>query len=109
MRDVVIVSVIAATVVVFAVSEIVAAVLPVLIVVVLVPPADRAALAEVVAALDSSRRLRLWPALRLAVLARRRARRARGHDVPPADDGPPAGQSRSVVRDCRRPPGRGRQ
>jgi hypothetical protein len=75
MRDLLIVLLIAGMVGLFAVSEVLAAVLPILVVVMLVPPAERAALAEVIAAIDSSRRLRLWPALRLAVFARRRARR----------------------------------
>jgi hypothetical protein len=56
-------------------SEIAAAVLPLIIVVTLVPPEERDDLARVLAACDSSRRLRLWPALRTAVEARRRARR----------------------------------
>jgi hypothetical protein len=49
-------------------------VLPILIVIVLVPPEQRDDLARVVAACDSSRRLRAWRALRLAVEARRRER-----------------------------------
>jgi hypothetical protein len=56
-------------------SEIVAAVLPIIIVVVLIPPQERDDLARLLAACDSSRRLRLWSALRTAVEARRRARR----------------------------------
>src|SRR4051812_41455731 len=55
-------------------TELIAAVLPLLIVVLLVPPEERHGLAELLAATDSSRRLRLWPALRAAVKARRAAR-----------------------------------
>ncbi|GAA4942337.1 hypothetical protein [Actinoplanes utahensis] len=53
-------------------TEIVAAALPVVIVITVVPPEEREALARLLAACDSSRRLRLWPALRLAVRERRR-------------------------------------
>jgi hypothetical protein len=53
--------------------EVAAAVLPLLIVVTLVPSHERTAVAEMLAAIDSSRRLRLWPALRVAVAARRSA------------------------------------
>ena len=67
-------------------TELVAATLPVLIVIATVPPEEREGLAKLLAACDSSRRLRLWPALRLAVRARRaearRARRAATPDVP---------------------------
>lgn len=66
---------VAALVILLVLSEIVAAVLPVVIVVTLVPPHEREDLARLLAACDSSRRLRLWPALRTAVEARRRARR----------------------------------
>jgi hypothetical protein len=58
----------------FVTMEIVAAVLPLILVVTLVPPAERPALAELIAAADSTRRLRIWSALRLAVRARRRRR-----------------------------------
>jgi len=64
-------------VVFFILAELAAAVLPILIVVALVPPEERHGLAELIAATDSSRRLRIWPALRLAVMARRRERVAR--------------------------------
>lgn len=63
---------VAALVVLLVFSEIVAAALPIIIVVALVPPQERDDLAKVLAACDSSRRLRLWPALRTAVEARRR-------------------------------------
>ena len=53
------------------VVELIAAVVPLIIVVALVPPHERETLAQLLAAVDSSRRLRLWRALRLAVAARR--------------------------------------
>ncbi|MDP9794394.1 hypothetical protein J2S43_002906 [Catenuloplanes nepalensis] len=63
--------VVAVVVVFFLVVELAAATLPLLIVVTLVPPGERRELAEVLAAVDHGRRLRLWPALRAAVRARR--------------------------------------
>ena len=61
-------------------TELAAAVLPVIIVIAVVPPEEREGLARLLAACDSSRRLRLWPTLRLAV----RARRHGTGDVPAA-------------------------
>ncbi|MFF5288280.1 hypothetical protein [Paractinoplanes globisporus] len=61
-----------ATLILVVVVEVVAAVLPLVLVIALVKPDERPALAEVLAAADSSRRLRLWPALRIAVAVRRR-------------------------------------
>lgn len=58
----------------FIFSELVAAALPMIIVIAFVPPMERRGLAELLAAADSSRRLRLWRAVRLAVAARRRIR-----------------------------------
>jgi putative exporter of polyketide antibiotics len=55
----------------FMVTEVVAAAIPLLIVITLVPVEERRGLAEVLAAADHSRRLRLWSALRLAVKAGR--------------------------------------
>ncbi len=81
MRDAWVVVFVGAVALVVAVSELLAAVLPVLVVIMLVPPKERADLAALLAATDSSRRLRLWPALRLAVRARR-ARTARGSQPP---------------------------
>ncbi|WP_412741707.1 hypothetical protein [Krasilnikovia sp. MM14-A1004] len=52
-------------------TELVAAALPVLIVIAVVPPEEREGLAKLLAACDSSPKLRLWTALRLAVWARR--------------------------------------
>lgn len=65
--------------VVFAVTafEMLAAVLPLVIVMLFVPPGERAELAAVLAAADSSPRLRFWSAANVAVLARRRRQRAR--------------------------------
>jgi hypothetical protein len=57
--------------------EVLAAVLPLLIVVIFVPPHERAALAQVLAAVDSSPRLRLVPAIKAAVAVRRRELRSR--------------------------------
>lgn len=50
--------------------ELAAAALPMIIVLMFVPPEERPGLARLLAAIDSSRRLRLWPALRAAVRAR---------------------------------------
>jgi hypothetical protein len=74
MRDTFIFFIVIAVIVMIALTELAAATLPILIVVTLVPPEHRAGLAEVLAAADSSRRLRLWPALRAAVTARRAER-----------------------------------
>ena len=67
MNELTVLAAVAGLVMLFVVAEIIAAVLPVIIVVALVPPEERAALADLIAATDSSRRLRLWPALRTAV------------------------------------------
>ncbi|GAB7036246.1 hypothetical protein JCM9533A_00930 [Catenuloplanes niger JCM 9533] len=67
---------VALLVVFFLLVEVAAATLPLLIVVTLVPPGERRELAEVLAAADHGRRLRLWPALRAAAAARREAGRA---------------------------------
>ena len=64
--------------VILVLTELLAAALPVIIVIALVPPEEREGLAKLLAACDSSRRLRLWPALRLAV----RARRAQARPTP---------------------------
>ncbi|WP_045747661.1 hypothetical protein [Actinoplanes rectilineatus] len=52
-------------------SEVVSAVIPLIIVLTFVPEREREALARLLATLDSSRRLRFWSALRLAVVMRR--------------------------------------
>lgn len=57
------------------VVELLAATVPMLIVITMVPPEEREALARVLAAADSSRRLRLWPALRAAIAGREAVRR----------------------------------
>nr|WP_221376263.1 hypothetical protein [Actinoplanes polyasparticus] len=67
----VLVGVVALIVVMIALSEILAAVIPLVIVLTCVPPGERDGLARVLAVLDSSRRLRVWSALRLAVALRR--------------------------------------
>ncbi|KUL27184.1 hypothetical protein [Actinoplanes awajinensis] len=74
MEPLVLVSAVAALIIFVVLTELVAAAIPVLIVITLVPPAERADLARLLAAADSSRRLRLWPALRIATAARRRQR-----------------------------------
>lgn len=75
MTDFAVLAAVAALVMLFVLAEIVAAVLPVIIVVTLVPPAEREGLAKVIAACDSSSKLRVWSALRVAVRARRAQRR----------------------------------
>ena len=67
--------IIAFLVLLFVLSEIVVAVLPLVIVLLAVPQRERDALARVLAALDSSRRLRLWTTLRFAAAMRRQERR----------------------------------
>ncbi|MDY7085828.1 MAG: hypothetical protein SYR96_12050 [Actinomycetota bacterium] len=67
--------IVALLVLLFVLSEIVAAVLPLIIVLTCVPERERETLARVLAAADSSRRLRLWSSLRLAVALRRQERR----------------------------------
>jgi hypothetical protein len=104
---------VAGTLLVIVVAEVLAAVLPLVIVLTFVPPEQRDALARLLAACDSSRRLRFWPALRVAVRARRHERQrsgrdrntpatfgqARGHDLPinPSRGRDPA-YDRSAVR-----------
>ncbi|MBM2623264.1 hypothetical protein JIG36_47985 [Actinoplanes sp. LDG1-06] len=67
--------IVALLVLLFVLTEIVSAVLPLIIVLAFVPERERESLARALAALDSSRRLRLWPELRLAVTLRRQQRR----------------------------------
>ena len=62
-----------AAIALFVVTELAVAVLPLVVVVTFIPPEERHGVAEVLAAADSRRRLRLWPALRVAVEARRAA------------------------------------
>lgn len=71
MNALVVVAVVSIVVLIVVLTELAAATLPLLIVVILVPADERAELAALLAACDSSRRLRLWPALRAAVMARR--------------------------------------
>lgn len=75
MTSTVLAGIIASLVLLFILSEIVAAVLPLVIVLLAVPDRERETLARVLAALDSSRRLRLWTTLRFAVTMRRQERR----------------------------------
>jgi hypothetical protein len=75
MSQLAVAGIVAALVFLIVVSEIVCALVPILVVVTLVPPAERKGLAEVLAAADSSRRLRFWRALRVAVAVRRQQRR----------------------------------
>jgi len=74
MQALVIVGCVVAFVLVVVLVELAAAVLPLVVVVSFVPPEQRPELARLLAAVDSTPKLRLWPALRLAVLARRRER-----------------------------------
>ncbi len=92
MINIAVLAAVAALVMLFVLAEIMAAVLPLIIVLVLVPPEQRRELAELIAACDSSRRLRIWPALRVAVTARRRARD--GGRRPRADGETPFDQAR---------------
>ena len=73
MNEFAVLAAVAALVMLFVLAEVAAAVLPLIIVMTLVPPEQRDALARVLAACDSRRRLRLWPALRAAAKARRQA------------------------------------
>jgi hypothetical protein len=66
-------------------TELIAAALPVVIVIALVPPEQREALARLLAVCDSSRKLRLWKALRIAVRARRAQIRATQRRRPRAE------------------------
>lgn len=66
------------TIALFITTELMGAVLPLVVVMTLIPPEERHGLAEVLAAADSRRRLRLWRALRLAAKARRAALSGQG-------------------------------
>jgi len=77
-----------AVVMLFALTELAAAVLPLIIILAAVPPEDRRALAELIAAADSSRRLRLWPALMVAIRARRLVAVPTGNPFASAPTGP---------------------
>ena len=67
----VVAGIVALLVLLIVLTEVVSAVLPLIIVLTCVPEQERDALARVLAAMDSRRRLRVWPALRLAVTLRR--------------------------------------
>jgi hypothetical protein len=78
-----IVAVVAILVVCVLMVEIAAAIAPILIILTLVPREDRAGLAHLLAQVDSSRRLRLWPALRAATARRRELISGRSPGGPP--------------------------
>jgi hypothetical protein len=74
MSSLAVLAAVAGTLLVIVFAEILAAVLPLVIVLTFVPHEERADLARLLATCDSSRRLRLWSALRTAVRARQRDR-----------------------------------
>ena len=74
MNEFAVLAAVAALIMLFVLVEVASAVLPLIIVLTLVPPGERQELANLIAACDSSHKLRIWPALRLAVQARRRQR-----------------------------------
>ena len=82
MNEFAVLAAVAGLVMLFVLAEIAAAVLPIIIVVALVPPGERDGLAKVIAACDSSPKLRIWSALRLAVEVRRAERARRQGDDP---------------------------
>ncbi|WP_305786814.1 hypothetical protein [Symbioplanes lichenis] len=82
MSDLAVIGLVAAVLMFIVLIELLSAAVPLLIVVTLVPPAERPALADCLAAADSRRRLRLWPALRAAAEARRRTAHQRDGSVP---------------------------
>ena len=84
MTSLVVFAIVAALLFLFIVVELIAAIVPLLIVVTLVPQEEREGLAQLLAAADSSRRLRLWRALRVAVAARRIDLARNRHRVPGA-------------------------
>lgn len=71
MSTLVAVGIVGLVIVLVGLTELLAAALPLLLVITMVPHQERAQLAELIAAVDQSRRLRLWPALRAAIAARR--------------------------------------
>ncbi|GGK85339.1 hypothetical protein [Mangrovihabitans endophyticus] len=73
MEGIAVLAAVAVLVMLFVLAEIAGAVLPLIIVMTLVPPDERDGLARVLAASDSSRKPRLWRALRVAVKERRAA------------------------------------
>jgi len=75
MSELAVFAVVAVLVFLFILAELVAAALPMIIVLMFVPPEERPGLARLLAAVDRSRRPRLWPALRAAVRARGAGRR----------------------------------
>lgn len=73
-HSVLVLAVVVVALVLIAVLELAVAAVPMLILIMMVPAHERRDLAELAAATDSSRRLRLWPALNTAVTARRTRR-----------------------------------
>src|SRR4029453_6909613 len=82
MNEFAVLAAVAALVMLFLLIEVASGVLPLIIVLALVPPGERQELANLIAACDSSHKLRIWPALRLAVGARRRQREQATRDDP---------------------------
>ena len=83
MRDLLAVLLITALILIVALSQLMGAVLPILIVVCLVPPHERAVLADLIAAIGGSRRFGLRGAVR-AVLAARKQSRSLSRNEPPS-------------------------
>jgi hypothetical protein len=73
MEHIAVIGAVGAFVVLIVLVELASAVLPLVILIACVPPHDRQALAELLAATDSSRKLRVGRALRVAIKARRAA------------------------------------
>lgn len=71
MSTLLVVGIVGLLIVLIGLTELLAASIPLLLVILMVPHHERAQLAELIAAADRSRRLRLWPALRAAIAARR--------------------------------------
>lgn len=78
MRDWLIFFLIAALVFIVAISELMAAVLPILIVVTLVPPHERAELAELIAEARGTSRFGMRAVMRAAMAVRKRRMASRG-------------------------------
>jgi len=88
MNEFAVLAAVATLVILVVLAEIAAAALPLIIVITLVPPHERPELAAVLAACDSSRKLRLWAALQAAVKARRLRRRRDRAGRQPAERAP---------------------
>jgi hypothetical protein len=77
MNQISVLAAVSALVMLFVLTEVAAAAVPLILVLALVPPEQRRDLAGVLAAIDSSPKLRLWSALRVAAARRRAARAAK--------------------------------